>query len=150
MVTRYDDDRRVGERLSEPPKLVEGVEDGWVSRAHGIEEVPGNDDDVRPCSHNVVDGLPERRGNIRFALVDPVRRQTMKLPEPEVDVREVSELHWLLADRLADSGLDGDPSASGPRSCSSPRHTHHDPEAGGSGDPRPPAGRPDKGALDAT
>jgi hypothetical protein len=42
-----DDDHGLGERLREPRELREGVQDRRVRRTHRVEDIAGDDDDLR-------------------------------------------------------------------------------------------------------
>src|SRR6267143_5280542 len=58
-----------------------------------MKDVARHHDEIRPLREQVVHRAPERLGDVRFALVTPARRLPVELPEPEVEVGEVGELH---------------------------------------------------------
>jgi len=58
-----------------------------------VENVPGDQHEVRPELDDLVDHTPQRFRDIRLALVDASRGLSLVLPEAEVDVRQVNESH---------------------------------------------------------
>jgi hypothetical protein len=51
-----------------------------------VEDVAGDDDDIGGKLDRLVDRVPERSRDIRLALVDPSRGQTLILAIAEVEV----------------------------------------------------------------
>jgi hypothetical protein len=58
-----------------------------------MKEVPGDQDGLGPRGQHAINRGPEGVGDVGLALVDPERCLPVVLPEPEVDVREVRNLH---------------------------------------------------------
>ncbi len=84
---------------------MKGMENGRIRRSDGVEQIAGDDDHGRLRGNDVIDSAPKRGGDVCFALVDTLRRQAMVLPETQVDIRKVGELHGLGTDLLTDRGL---------------------------------------------
>jgi hypothetical protein len=84
------------ERLGESCELLEGVNDRGIHWAHRVENVAGNDDNVRAQFDHTIDRTTKRIRNIRFPLVDPCWGQPVVLPEAKMEVGKVDEAHTLI------------------------------------------------------
>jgi hypothetical protein len=86
-------DPRGRERFTEPLELPEGKDDGGVGGANRMEEIAGNDHDVRPRADHPVHGGTESLGDVSFPLVDAARSLPVILPDSEVGIGDVSQFH---------------------------------------------------------
>src|SRR5687768_2099074 len=93
MIAGDEYDRRLGQRLAEPPELLEGEDDRGVGGSDGVEEIAGEDDRVRTRRDDPVHGEPEGAGNVGLSLVDAGRDLTMVLPNSQMEIGEVSQSH---------------------------------------------------------
>ena len=64
-----------------------------VGRAHGVEQVSRDHHRIRPRGDDVGNRATEGVGDVGLPLVQPGGRLPMELPEAEVQVGEMSELH---------------------------------------------------------
>ena len=85
--------RPPGGSVTEARQLVERIENRRVRGTHGVEEIAGNDDEIRTGRDDVAHGASKCRGDIGLPLVDAGGGQAIVLAEAEMDVREVRELH---------------------------------------------------------
>ncbi len=90
---REEHDGRLRQPHAQPLQLLKQEQDRRIGRPHRVEHVAGDDDQVRPLRQQVVHRAPECLGDVGLALVAPARRLPVELPEAEVEVREVGELH---------------------------------------------------------
>ena len=79
--------------VTEPLKLPEGEDDRGVGRSDAMKEIAGDDYRVGSGSNNPIDGSPERLGDVGFPLVDASRRLTVVLPDAQMGIGDVGELH---------------------------------------------------------
>ena len=86
VVPRDHDDDRVGQRVFEPAELLERVNDGGIRRPNGVKHVAGDQHEIGRDLDDLVDRPPERRSDVRLALVDTSRRLPLVLPVAEVQV----------------------------------------------------------------
>lgn len=93
MIAGNDDQRCVRQGFPQPLKLVEREEDRGIGRTNRVEDVPRDDDRVRPRGDDLVNGAPEGLGDIRLTLVEAVRSLAMVLTEAEMEVGEMREFH---------------------------------------------------------
>jgi hypothetical protein len=93
VIARHHHDDRIRKRRREARELRERIDDRRVHRAHGVEHVAGDDDDVGRERDHAIDRTTERVGDIRFALIDSGWREPMVLPEAQMEVGEVYEAH---------------------------------------------------------
>jgi hypothetical protein len=93
VVPRHHDLHRIRQLAREAMELLEGVNDGRVHRPDSMEDVAGNDDDVRPQFEHAIDRGTKRKGDIRLTLVDPSGRQPVILPVAKMKIRKVYEAH---------------------------------------------------------
>jgi hypothetical protein len=100
VVPGNEDDRRVGQCLAQPLELAEGEDDGGVGGPDGVEEIPGDDDGIRPRGDHAVDRGPEGVPDVGFALVDAKWRLTVVLPDAQVGIGDVGEFHGWIQVRL--------------------------------------------------
>jgi hypothetical protein len=93
VVSRQQEDRRLGKRLPEPLHLLKGEDDRRIRGPHGVKEIPRHHDHLRPHLEQGVHDLPEGHGDIGLALVQTRRGLPVVLPVAEVRVSEMRETH---------------------------------------------------------
>ena len=93
VVAGDDDDRRVGQRATQPRELHERVQDRRVGRPHGVKHVARDDDQLGRELDDAVDRRAKRRGDVRLPLVDPAGSEPLVLPVAEVEIGEVDQAH---------------------------------------------------------
>ena len=93
MIAGDEHDRRAGQRLAQPLELAEGEHDGGVGGTDRMEQIPGDDHEVRRRGDDAVHGEPKGEGHVGLALVDAGRGLAMVLPRPQVRVGQVSHFH---------------------------------------------------------
>ncbi len=86
-------DRRLGQRLAQPLKLLEGEDDRGVGGSDRVEEIAREDDRVRARRDDPVHGKPEGAGHVGLSLVDAGRDLTMVLPNSQVEIGEMGQSH---------------------------------------------------------
>ena len=91
MVPGNQNDGRPWKGDSEPGEFPVGRNDRSVRRAHLMEEVPGDEDEIDAFGNHPVDGSVEGQGDIQLALVRARGTQALVLPEPQVYVGQVGE-----------------------------------------------------------
>jgi hypothetical protein len=87
------DDRRVGQRRAKALELAKGEHDGGVGRANGVKEVSGDDDGIGTRGDHAVNRPAKSQGNIGFTLIESGGGLSVVLPDAEMGIGEVSELH---------------------------------------------------------
>ncbi len=93
MVARDHYHRRIGERLANPLELPERKNDGEIGGPHRVEQITRDDDRVGPRGDDGIHRGAKRVRDVGLALVDAGRRLAIVLPEPEVQVGEMGDLH---------------------------------------------------------
>ena len=93
MIAGDEHDRRAGQRLAEPLELPEREDDRGVGRADGVEEIAGHDDRVRARGDHAVDRQAEGVRDVGLALIDAGGGLPVVLPDAEVRVGDMGELH---------------------------------------------------------
>ena len=93
MVAGDQDDRHLRQRSAQPAEFAECQENGGVGGSHGVEEVAGDHDGVRPFGDDAVDRPREGDTDIDLALVAPAIGQTMELPEAKMRIGKMSQAH---------------------------------------------------------
>ena len=93
MIPGDQDERRIGQLLAKPLELTEGEDDREIGRPDGVEQVSHDDHRIGAGGHHGVHRGAERVGDVGLALVDAGRGLTVVLPEAEVEVGEVGDLH---------------------------------------------------------
>ena len=93
VVAGHHDDDRVGQCFAEPCELLEGVQNRRIGRTDVVEDVAGEEHQVRRERNRRLDRPPESVGDIRFALIDPARCQPLILPVAQVDIGEMNQPH---------------------------------------------------------
>ncbi len=80
---------------AQPVQLLEQEQDRRIGRAHGVEDVACEEDQVGALVEQVVHRPAERLGDVRLALIPAPRRLPVVLAEAEVEIGEVGEPHRL-------------------------------------------------------
>ena len=93
MVAGDENNRRVGEGLTQPLELPERKDDGVIGGAHGVKEVPSEDHSVRPAGDDAVDGGTKGLGDVCLPLVDATRGLPVVLPDSEMRIGDMSQFH---------------------------------------------------------
>ena len=88
------DDRRLGQRGTQPVELAKTEHDRRVRGPHGVEQIPRDDDQLRLLLEQVVHGPPKHLGDVRLALIDALGRLPVELAKTQVQVGEMGELHF--------------------------------------------------------
>jgi hypothetical protein len=83
----------MGKAVTEPLELAEGEDDCGVGGSDAVKEITGNDHHVGSGSDNPINGSPERLGDVGFPLVDAGGRLTVVLPDAQMGIGDVGELH---------------------------------------------------------
>ena len=87
------DDFRLGQHLTEPLKLKKRVEYRRIRGTHGVKDITGDENELRPQLDHDVDDALQRSRDIRLSLIQATRRLPLVLPEAEVYVRDVDQSH---------------------------------------------------------
>ena len=73
---------------------MKGEENRRVGRAHGVEDVPRDQDHVGTGRDDLINRAAERLRDIGLPLIQAIRGLAMILAEAEVQVGEMGEFHW--------------------------------------------------------
>ncbi len=93
VVAGDDHDPRVRRLGREPDQLAERIGDRRVRRPDGVEDVTGDQEQLRLERRRALQRLAERPGDIPLSQVDSLRVRPMIGPIAEVQVRDVDDLH---------------------------------------------------------
>ena len=93
VLARDHDDRRVGQTGPQPLEVAETVQDRGVGWPDRVKQVAGDDDQLRLLLQDVVDRTLEDLGDVHLPLIRALGRLPVELPEAQVQVGEVRELH---------------------------------------------------------
>ena len=83
----------VRQTIAQRREYPKRTQDRRVGRAHGVKHIAPNDNDIRFQFGDLHHRALKRVTNIRLALIDAARRQSLILPEAEVQIGEVDETH---------------------------------------------------------
>src|SRR5438477_6562578 len=81
-------------------QLAEEEQNRGVRRPDGMKDVSGDDDQVRLLLQQIVHRPAKHFRDIRLTLIRALRRLAIELPEAEMQVREVGELHFASTRRM--------------------------------------------------
>jgi hypothetical protein len=69
------------------------VQDRRIRRSYGVKDITADNDHVWAYLDDPVDRLPESGRHISLTLIESAFRLPLVLPEPEVEIGYVDQLH---------------------------------------------------------
>ncbi|HYT62946.1 MAG TPA: hypothetical protein VEL50_03560, partial [Gemmatimonadales bacterium] len=99
-----DDDGSAWQASPQPLQLSETIEDGGVGWPDGVKQVASDHDQLGFLLQDVVNSPLENLGDIHLTLVRALGGLAIELPEAQVQVGEMSELHQYGSSEIGLSG----------------------------------------------
>ena len=69
------------------------MENRLIRRPNRVEDVAGDDDEVRRERDDAIDGRAKGRGDVRLPLIDSAGSEPLILPVAEVEIGEMDQAH---------------------------------------------------------